>query len=132
MTASKDQTCEPDLDGLAEAWIALWQTELAALAAEPEVAAAWRQALGLGAAWLHAAQPAPAAAAPGDAPASTPGAKAAGAPPGLRPGDALGGEDAAAQRARIDALERRLAALERGPAGGDADRRGPRRRRPPA
>ena len=40
--------------------------------------------------------------------------------------------DAAALRARIDGLERRLAALEAGPGGDGADRRGPRRRRPPA
>ena len=45
----------PDLDRLAEDWIALWQSELAALAADPELAGLWRQALATGAAWLRAA-----------------------------------------------------------------------------
>ncbi|MDO9707827.1 hypothetical protein [Paracraurococcus lichenis] len=130
MTASKDGACNLDLDQLAEAWIALWQAELAALAADPDVAAAWQQALGLGAAWLRAARTAPGQ--PDDGGRPAPGAAAPGAAPGLFAGDPLGGTDAAALLARIDALERRLAALERGAEPGGAPRRSPRRKRPPA
>lgn len=128
MTASKDETCEPDLDRLAEAWIALCQTELAALAADPQVAAAWHQALRLGTAWLRPAPPEP----QGDGTTPAAGTPAAGAAPGLRAGDAPAGEDPAGLRARLEQLERRLAALERGSPGGEADRRRPRRKRAPA
>ena len=136
MTGSKGETCEPFLDGsnlddLAAAWIALWQDELTALAGDPEVVAAWRQAFGLAATWWRAVQDRPP-----DDPAAAPWPAPAGAAPGAGAGDPLGGADAARVRAglaaRIDDLERRLATLERGAAGGRADRRQPRRRRPPA
>lgn len=121
---SEDKTCEPELDRLAADWIALWQDELAALATDPEVVQAWQRAFGLGVAWLRAGRT--------DERATAPGAAAAGPAPGSRPGDPLGGADAALLLARIDALERRLAALEQRPAGGGADRRGPRRKGSPA
>ena len=142
MTGPKDEACEPDpdranrdaatLDDLAEAWITLWQNELTALAADPEIAAAWRQAFGLGTAWWGAAQAAPRepGGKPTDQSAAAPGAAAPGAAPGSGPGDALGGADAARLRIRIEELERRLATLERGAAGSGADRSKPRRRRP--
>lgn len=128
----KDEACEPELDRLAEAWITLWQNELAALAADAEVAAAWRQAFGLATAWLGAAPDRAGGRAGHERAAAAPRPTAAGAASGAGAGDALGGADAAALLRRIDALERRLAALEGAPAGGEADRRRPRRRRPPA
>ena len=194
MTGSNDETtgkakggaCETDLDGLAEAWVALWQGELAGLAADPGVAAAWRQAFGLGAASLRAARAATPGAAPdagaqatawsyaarnqdtrpedvkpqdtqrqeaesqgsepkgaepegaapgtaaGEPAAEPPWAAPAGAAPGHGHGDPRRGVDPAGLRSRIEELERRLAALERGTAGSSTDRRGARRRRPPA
>ena len=121
----------PELDALAEAWIALWQSELAGLAADPEVAAAWRQAFGLGAAWLRGAGGVPSHERASGAARETGPARPCAAGPrplalhlALAAGDPLGGADAARLRARIDELERRLAALERGTAGGGADRRG--------
>ncbi|WP_237217610.1 hypothetical protein, partial [Falsiroseomonas oryziterrae] len=48
-----------ELDRLAEDWITLWQTEIAALAADREAAEAWAAAASawaaLGAAWMRAA-----------------------------------------------------------------------------
>ena len=150
VTGPKDEACGPERDGdqdgpkldqqglddLAEAWIALWQSELAGLAADPEVAAAWRQAFGLGAAWLRAAGRVPShergPAARDVSPNPAPGPAPAGPAPGDGLGDPLGSADAARLRARVDELERRLAALERGTAGGSADRIKPRRRRPSA
>jgi hypothetical protein len=130
-----------DLDRLAEDWIALWQSELSALAADPELAEAWAAWAALAAAWMRAAAAprmhfpfpwpgadavAPAWSAPPPWPAS-----AAGAPePGGDAGDA-GGMDATALRARVAELERRLADLERRTGGSGADRgrpRSPRRR----
>jgi len=43
-----------DLDKLAEDWITLWQSELAAMAADPELAEAWAASVALGAAWWRA------------------------------------------------------------------------------
>jgi hypothetical protein len=147
VTGPKDEACgperdgtqdgpQPGLDALAEAWIALWQSELAGLAADTEVAAAWRQAFGLGASWLRAAGGVPSyerGPAVRDAPpAPAPGPAPAGPASGDGPGDPLGSADSARLRARVDELERRLAALERGTADGGADRSRPRRRRPSA
>jgi len=42
------------LEQLAEDWITLWQSELAAMAADPELAEAWAAAVALGAAWWRA------------------------------------------------------------------------------
>lgn len=155
MTGPKDQACGPErngaqpddarepaagqdgagLDALAEAWIALCQSELAGLASDPEVTVAWRHALGLGAAWVRAAETPwhernPAARDAGSSVA--PGAASPGPAPADGLGDPLRGADAAGLRARIDELERRLAALEQGTAGGGTDRVKPRRRRPSA
>jgi hypothetical protein len=150
VTGPKDEACGPERDGaqdrprldqqgldeLADAWIALWQSELAGLAADPEVASAWRQAFGLGASWLRAAGGVPSherGSAAGDAsPGPAPGSPPAHPASGVGLGDPLGGADAARLRARVDELERRLATLERGTAGGGADRSRPRRRRPSA
>jgi hypothetical protein len=171
---------EMELDRLAEDWITLWQTEIAGLAADREVAeglagmaAAWSA---LGAAWLRAATTPPFGRTPPGGPdpfaafrppfgpsgfpppnfAPPPGWAAgwghpphdgAGGPPpppgpppaaaapdaGAGPrdgGDRQHGPDAVAER--IAGLERRLADLEAGAGGDGADRRRPRRRRPPA
>jgi hypothetical protein len=150
-----------DLDRLAEDWIALWQSEIAGLAADPELAEQWAAWAALGAAWMRAATamaPRHGAAAHdrAAAPAWTPPAAAA---PGPR-GDARGGghdqpgrgmaddtprrgmaDDTAgpatdparaAMADRLAELERRLADLEGGPGGTGQNPRRPRRRRPPA
>jgi hypothetical protein len=159
-----DRDAAAELEALAEDWIALWQSEIAALAADREAAETWAAMsaawAGLGAAWLRAAaappfgRPPPGgpgfqsgwppSAWPGHDRAATPPwpAPAAAAPdPGRQPGDGGDGERGQAAGAdRIAGLERRLAELERGRdgdvargAGGDAaDRRRPRRRKPPA
>ncbi|MDB5373640.1 MAG: hypothetical protein JWP04_2282, partial [Belnapia sp.] len=36
---------DPALDRLAEEWIGLWQDEIAAMAADPDMAAVWRHAM---------------------------------------------------------------------------------------
>ncbi len=119
-----------DIDSLAEDWIALWQSEIAGLAADPELA--------LGAAWMRAAAtgaPRFRGAGPHDGPASPPRPPPAAAPSGAG-GDARdgGGRDAArdAMAARLAELERRLADLEGGAGGKGADPRRPRGRRPRA
>jgi hypothetical protein len=115
-----------DIEKLAEDWIALWQSEVAGLAADPELAEKWAAFASLGAAWFRAAaqfskpppRPAPAAAPSG-----------AGGDTGHG-----GGGDAArdAMAERIATLERRLADLESGAGGGSAHQRRPRQRRPRA
>ncbi|MCX7373548.1 MAG: hypothetical protein NTW56_14130 [Alphaproteobacteria bacterium] len=120
----------PDLSQLAEDWITLWQSELAAMAADPELAEAWAASVALAAAFWraqgrvyplrwprHDAADAP----PRPAPAGT-------APDGQR--DARdGGDDL---RARITELERRLADLAAGaPRSGADPKRGRRPRRQP-
>ncbi|MFN6956295.1 MAG: hypothetical protein ACK4PG_16020 [Acetobacteraceae bacterium] len=127
-----------DLDSLAEDWIALWQSEIAGLAADPELAEQWAAWAALGAAWMRAA----AAAAPrfrgpaghdGPAAPPRPAPAAAASGPG---GDARdgGGRDPArdAMAARLAELERRLADLEGRPGGAGADPQRPRGRRPRA
>ncbi|WP_249732001.1 hypothetical protein [Roseococcus sp. SDR] len=120
-----------DLDRLAADWIALWESELAGLGQDAELAEAWSASVALMAAFWRAQSAQMAAAAkwqaPHDPPARPPGpAPAQPAPdPGREPGDG-GDDDAAALRTRLAELERRLAALEGGPGGGGADRRKPR------
>jgi hypothetical protein len=108
----------PDLQGLARDWITLWQSELAAAAADREVQESWQRMAGL---WAGAAaalvQALPRGAADGWSRAAAPPRPApAAAAPDPR--------DAEIERLvrRIDALERRLADLE-----GAAARRRPRR-----
>ena len=120
----------PDLSQLAEDWITLWQSELAAMAADPELAEAWAASVALAAAFWraqgrvyqlrwprHDAADAPTRPAPAGA-----------APDGQR--DARdGGDDL---RARITELERRLDDLAAGaPRSGTNPKRGGRPRRKP-
>jgi pimeloyl-ACP methyl ester carboxylesterase len=129
-----------DLDRLAEDWIALWQSEVAGLAADPELAERWAAFASLGAAWFRAATQFSKPFAPGAAPAhdsATPPPRAA--PPAAPSGaggdqGAGGGRDVArdAMAERIATLERRLADLEGGAGGGSAHQRRPRQRRPRA
>ena len=133
-----------DLDSLAEDWITLWQSEIAGLAADPELIEAWSAFAALGAAWARAMAAMPAAAMRArahDHAAPPPWAAApAAAPEPPRParhgGDGEPGPARDAERermaARLAELEQRLADLERGPAGSEPDRRSPPRRRRPA
>jgi hypothetical protein len=145
-----------DLDRLAEDWIALWQSEIAGLAADPELAEQWAAWAALGAAWMRAATamaprfhggaPHDGAAAPPwpTAPAAAPGPGGdAGARGHDQPGRGSADEQPrrgptgdepgrAAMAERLAALERRLADLEGGPGGAGADPGRPRRRRPRA
>jgi hypothetical protein len=146
MSRAEDQECDPDLDRLAEDWVALWQSELAGLAADPEFAALSRQWLSLGLGWWRMLQAGPVAwpaAAPWhDQPAAPPRPTAAAAASGAGGGPGLGGAGLDPRRpdpihlerlgARLAELESRLAALEGRPAEGSADRRRHRRRRAPA
>ena len=126
-----------DLDRLAADWIALWESELAGLGQDAELAEAWSASVALMAAFWRAQAAQMAAAAKWRAPhephTRPPGpAPAQPAPdPGRQPGHG-GDDDAAALRTRLAELERRLAALEGGPGGGGKDRRKPRspRRKP--
>jgi hypothetical protein len=139
-----DMTGNPDpdpaeLEQLAEDWITLWQSEIAAFAADREAAEAWAAATAawaaLGAAWLRAAaappfgRPAPSW--PHDGAVST-----TRPPPSPSPPDAGGGpRDARPDdglRDRLAELERRLADLEGGAGGARPDPRPPRRRKPRA
>jgi hypothetical protein len=136
----------PDLSALARDWITLWQSEVTALASDPEaaesvarLAALWA---GVAGAMLRAA-PAPAAAPHEQAPLEHAPPVSAGPaqPPGTAPAAAApdAGLDALVRVLgrlddRIGGIEQRLAALESGrlrPAGGK-DRRGAgfKRRRP--
>ncbi|MCU0987869.1 MAG: hypothetical protein MUC89_23595 [Acetobacteraceae bacterium] len=145
----------PDLAALARDWIELWQSEVTALAADPETAETWARLASL---WAGAAASGLAAMPRGVAGEHgfpfQPAWQQAWAPPPPRPaapaaapdagGDAPrgGAERAAAEPLlervldRLEAIERRLAALEqrgldeRGGAGaGGQDRRRPRGRR---
>jgi|688.fasta_scaffold25821_11 hypothetical protein len=129
-----------DLDRLAEDWISLWQSEVAGLAADPELAEKWAAFASLGAAWLRAAAHFSKPFTPGAAPAhdsatAPPRPKAPAAPSGAGGDEGAGGggdapRDAMAER--IATLERRLADLESGAGGTGAHQRRPRQRRPRA
>ena len=125
-----------DLDSLAEDWIALWQSEIAGMAADPELAEQWAAWAALGAAWMRAASAmAPRTRAPDDSPPAPPGPPPAAAAPGPG-GDARPGRDdkpaGTAMADRLAEFERRLADLEGGAGGTGANPRRPRRRGPPA
>jgi hypothetical protein len=124
-----------DLERLAADWITLWESEIAALGRDAELAEAWAagvalmaafwraQAAGLGAMQrMRPDEPAP----PRDASKARPAPAAAAPDAGghARPG---GDDDAAALRQRLAELERRLAAVEGGSGGGAANRRAARR-----
>ncbi len=125
-----------ELNQLAEDWITLWQSELAAMAADPELAEGWAAAVALGAAWWRAqaagfgraAMPFPGAADVAPRPPAAPWPAPAGpAPDGQR--DASHGQPDTALIQRLAELERRLAEIEGGAGGGGTDRPGPRRNR---
>ncbi len=108
-------------DSLAEDWVALWQSEMAAMAADRELRESWTSLLAL---WASAAAaalrfiPRPGS----DAGRGTAdGTAGAAQPPGTAPAVAafdLGGDEARRLYERIADLESRLAAFERrtGPA----------------
>jgi hypothetical protein len=128
-----------DLEKLAEDWIALWQSEVAGLAADPELAERWAAFASLGAAWFRAAaqfsKPFAPGAAPHDSAAAPPRPTPAAAPSGAGGDSGHGGSGGAARDAmaeRIATLERRLADLESGAGGSRANQRRPRQRRPRA
>lgn len=102
----------PDTAALARRWLDLWEDELAAFAADPQLAG---QLAGLLAAFARFAAPA----APGDG-ATAPARPATAGPAS---GDGAGGVDQLARR--LGAVERRLAVLER--AGRPARKRSPAR-----
>ncbi|GAB4168926.1 MAG: hypothetical protein OHK0024_04370 [Thalassobaculales bacterium] len=109
---------DPDIEGLAEAFLDLWQDQLAAVAADPELAALWQRLFSLWGAGAAAYMPMAAAgdgrpagsgnAPEGHAPAGNAPAGAAAA--AAAPDVAGGGLDDIARR--LAAIEERLAALE--------------------
>jgi hypothetical protein len=112
-----------ELDAFARDWITLWQSELAALASDTEAVEAWTRLLslwaGAAAAGLRMAPRADAVHDPYAARAAPPPrAAAAGAPSdaGGVAGDGGRRDDAVLARIldRLDAIERRIAALEVG------------------
>ena len=132
-----------DLEQLAEDWITLWQSEIAGLAADPELIEAWSAFAALGAAWARAMAAMPSAMARGAHDSAfappRPAPPAAAPEPPRAPRHGGDGEprpapDGERERmaARLAELEQRLADLERGKGGSAADRRSPPRRRRPA
>ncbi len=107
-----------DGDTLAEDWVALWQSEMAAMAADRELRESWTGLLALWAGAVGAAlQLAPgwrgfdaAAARNANGAASTP--QPAGTPPAAAASD-LGGDEARRLHERITELESRLSTFER-------------------
>jgi hypothetical protein len=119
---SAEPPIETELAALARDWMTLWQSELAALAADRETQEAWQKLISLwaGAARVFAA-PVPDGAGRRDA-AHAAAAAARSAPAAPTP-DARDAE-IERLRGRVDALERRLAALEQRPRSGRARRGG--------
>jgi hypothetical protein len=116
----------PDLSALAKRYVDLWQDQLIALAAHPELAE--------GLARVLAAFPFPSVTWPATGPASSHNGNAATAAPRTAPSAAApgGGDHQLRQLARrLAALEERLSRLETGASGGgQRSRKKPRRRRP--
>jgi hypothetical protein len=130
---------QDDLDRLAEDWIALWQSEVAGLAADPELAERWAAFASLGAAWFRAAaqfsKPLTPGATQHDSAPTPPRPAPAAAPSGAGGDQGHGSSGGAARDAmaeRLATLERRLADLESGAGGSRANQRRPRQRRPRA
>lgn len=131
-----------ELDRLARDWITLWQSELTALASDPEAVEAWTRLMSLWAASATAALSMMPRGGPAHDPSAAwpfapPGAAPAGAPPDARgvARNGGGGGDGVLARIleRLDGIERRLAALEVGRgrrtgrgAGAEAERGGTR------
>jgi hypothetical protein len=103
---------------LAEDWVALWQSELTAMAADRELRESWSAIIALWAAGAHALLKAPPAGhdfAPGtSSPAQPAGSKAAAA------ASESGMDEVERLNRRVAELERRLAIFEQG--GGPAGR----------
>ena len=114
----------PTMEELARRFLDLWQDQVAALAADPQVAAQWRQlmlaSLGMSEALKGGA--------------AREQARAGAAPAGAAPAAAasgLGRDDPAGLARRVAALEQRLAAVESGAVGrGDAAGAGGAGRKP--
>lgn len=124
-TGPGDGASAPDLRKLAQDWITLWQSELAALAVDREAQETWQAMLAL---WAGAAS-AMLQAAPREHPERRAGAAAAaGTAPAATAPDP---RDAAIERLtrRIGELEARLADVERGHRSHDSGRSGARRDR---
>jgi hypothetical protein len=149
MDADRPKAEQEEVERLAEDWITLWQSEIAALAADREAAEAWSAATSawaaLGAGWLRAAAAPPFGRPPAPWPPVRPADDGAVPPPRPAPAadapDAGGGAGNArdggpdaypALRRRLAELERRLADLEGRPRRAAADPRPPRRRHPRA
>ena len=112
---SAEPPIETELASLARDWMTLWHSELAALAADRETQEAWRNLISL---WTGAAAAFAAAAQDGAGPRDAGhGAIAAAAPRSPPAAAAPDPRDAEIERlrGRVDALERRLAELERQP-----------------
>jgi len=123
-----------EFDRLAADWIALWESEIAALGQDAELAEAWSTAVALMAAASRAQAAQLAAAAKWRAhephPPRPPPPAAA---PDAGGGPGHGGDDAAAAlRTRLAGLEQRLAALEGKPTRGGPDRGKARKPRVPS
>jgi len=117
------------LQSLAQDWITLWQSELSALAADPELREAWQTMMALWAGTMTAAVRAmPRAPAPHDSTARSPGpAETPRAAPAAAAPDARDAEIERLAR-HVAALERRLAELERGSGPAVHPGRRPRRK----
>ena len=120
---------EPPERALARDWITIWQSELAGLAADREAQETWQKLLAL---WGEAAWAVlgAAAGAPPQAREHPDGSTGTAQPPRTAPAaaapDARDGE-IARLGARLDALEQRLAELERRPSRAARARGGKRR-----